>query len=72
MASNLSQERCECDRVMLISKISEGSRFSDYDDVEFDKKTGKTKKIVRRDSRPTNIKRTDRIIVSDIDGEGSV
>jgi hypothetical protein len=72
MASNLRQERSRCDRVILISKISEASRFANYDDVEFDKKTGKTKKIVRQDSRPVNVKRKDRIIVSDLDGEGTV
>ena len=59
------------DRQILLSKIPEGNRFSGWDDVEFDKTTGKTKKVERQNSRPTNVKRKDRIIVSDPDGEGA-
>lgn len=61
------------DRQILICKIPEGNnRFSGWDDVEFDKETGKTKKVERKNSRPTNVKRKDRIIVSDPDGEGAI
>ena len=59
------------DRQLLLSKIPEGNRFSGWDDVEFDKATGKTKKVERKNSRPANVKRKDRIIVSDPDGEGT-
>jgi len=72
MGKKASPKEVYPDRQLLLSKIPEGSnRFSGWDDVEFDKTTGKTKKVERQNSRPTNVKRKDRIIVSDPDGEGS-
>jgi len=59
------------DRLIITSKESESAgRFGNWDSVEFDKKTGETKKVERPKSRPVNSKNKDRIIVSDPDGEG--
>ena len=71
MRKDVTPKEVYPDRQILLSKIPEGNRFSGWDDVEFDKATGKTKKVERQNSRPTNVKRKDRIIVSDPDGEGA-
>jgi len=59
------------DRLIITLKENEAAgRFGNWDSVEFDKKTGETKKVERPKSRPVNSKNKDRIIVSDPDGEG--
>jgi len=59
------------DRLIITSKENEAAgRFGNWDSVEFDKKTGETKKVERPESRPVNSTNKDRVIVSDPDGEG--
>ena len=60
------------DRVIITSKKSESAgRFGNWDNVEFDKTTGKSKKVSKPEGRPVNKRKKDAIIVSDPDGEGN-
>ena len=59
-------------RRFLLQKIPEGAdRFGSWDNVEFDKNTGKAKRVKRANSRPQRANRRDRLVITDPDGEGA-
>ena len=59
-------------RHFLLQKIPEGAdRFGNWDNVEFDKNTGKAKRVKRANSRPQRANRRDRLVITDPDGEGA-
>ena len=60
------------ERHFLLRKTPEGAdRFGNWDNVEFDKNTGKAKRVKRANSRPQRANRRDRLVVTDPDGEGA-
>ena len=60
------------ERHFLLRKIPEGAdRFGNWDNVEYDKSTGRTKRVQRTPSRPQRTNRRDRLVVTDPDGEGA-
>ena len=60
------------ERHFLLRKTPEGAdRFGNWDNVEFDKTTGKAKRVQRANRRPQRASRRDRLVVTDPDGEGA-
>jgi len=60
-------------RSLLSHAAPEGaSRFDGWDEVTFDKATGKTVKATNAAARPVTKRRADTVIISDPDGEGAV
>ena len=60
------------ERHFLLRETPEGAdRFGNWDNVEFDKTTGKAKRVQRANSRPQRANRRDRLVVTDPDGEGA-
>ena len=59
-------------RSLLSNAAREGaSRFDGWDEVTFDKATGRTVKSTPKTARPVKKRRTDAVIISDPDGEGA-
>ena len=66
------KDKHSAQRKLITSNLPEGAdRFGNWDNVEFDKTTGKTKRVERRERRPQRSNRKDRLVVTDPDGEGS-
>lgn len=66
------QQMSDHGRSLLSNAAPEGaSRFDGWDEVTFDKATGRTVKSTPTTARPVKKRRTDAVIISDPDGEGA-
>ena len=66
------QQMSDHGRSLLSHAAPEGaSRFDGWDEVTFDKATGRTVKSTPKTARPVKKRRTDAVIISDPDGEGA-